>query len=228
MGSDDLFLKSKQRSAASLARGKQSRIKGARYLIVCEGEKTEPQYFRAMIGALGINAQRIKIARNDGNSPDRIVNHGLQLYENDLKLGDGFDQVYCVFDRDTHSTFDDALMKIKSLKAKGKPFCSITSTPCFEYWLLLHFEFTDKAFAATGKKSAGDAVVLALKKHKPLKDYDKAKSDIYELVKTKTETASKHAKRNRKNAEKTGATNPWTNVDVLVDVFAEMGKHNIL
>ncbi len=259
MGSDDLFSKRRQRNAGSLSRVKKDRALATRYLIVCEGTKTEPQYFQAMVAALGINPQWVKVAPNDGNTPDRIVNHALQLYENDFKLGDGFDQVYCVFDRDTHSTFDAAVAIIKELKAKRKPFEAITSTPCFEYWLLLHFEFTDKAFIATGKKSAGDAVVSALKRHMPRSTYEKGRSDIYDLVRTavakklvddavisaikkqipltpsekdqsnicklvreEMSPAIRNAQRNRASAKSTGSTNPWTNVDELVEAILKV------
>jgi hypothetical protein len=222
MGSDDLFAKRKQRSAASLGRSKQVRASAKRFLIVCEGAKTEPQYFQAMIAALGINSQRAKVAPNDGNTPDRIVSHALQLYDNDKKRGDPFDQVYCVFDRDTHSTFAAAVDTIKELEVDGKPFNAITSTPCFEYWLLLHFVFTDKAFTTIGKKSAGDAVVSALKKHKLFAAYTKGQSDIYGLLKAKTATAVVHAKRARANAKKNGSTNPSTDVDILVEALEEM------
>jgi RloB-like protein len=228
MGSDDLFSKRKERSAASLKRVNQTRVSAMRYLIVCEGSKTEPQYFQAMVTAFGINAQHVKIAPNDGNTPDRVLSHALGLYGDDYKLGDPFDQVYCVFDRDAHSTFEAVIAKIKDLKAKGKPFNAITSTPCFEYWLLLHFGFTDKAFTAVGRKSAGDAVVSALKKHKPLTAYAKGQVDIYELVRKNTLLAIAHARRNRKNAEKTGSLNPWTNVDVLVEEIEKLRTPQIL
>ncbi len=236
MGSDDRFLKRKPRTTASLGRLKHARASAERYLIVCEGTKTEPRYFQALVNAQGINSQRVKIAPNNGNTPDKIVGHALHLYEGDYKNGDPFDAVYCVFDRDTHSTFEAAIETIKKLnlddkKRKklnvgGKPkelkededtFNAITSTPCFEYWLLLHFEFTDKAFTAIGKTSAGDAVAKALKVHMP--HYAKGQLDIHAEVQSRAETALKHAKRARKNAEKTGSTNPTTDVDKLVETL---------
>lgn len=224
MGSDDRFLKRKPRTTASLGRLKHARVSAERYLIVCEGTKTEPRYFQALVNAQGINSQRVKIAPNNGNTPDKIVGHALHLYEADYKNGDPFDAVYCVFDRDTHSTFEAAKAKIEALKAEKKPFNAITSTPCFEYWLLLHFEFTDKAFTATGKTSAGDAVAKALKVHMP--HYAKGQLDIHAIVQSRAETALKHAKRARKNAEKTGSTNPTTDVDKLVETLMKKDTQN--
>ena len=45
MGSEDLFHKRKARESADLQRVSPERGKNKRYLIVCEGTKTEPQYF---------------------------------------------------------------------------------------------------------------------------------------------------------------------------------------
>jgi len=45
MGSDDLFRKRKARKAEELARKQKNQSSGRRFLIVCEGTKTEPQYF---------------------------------------------------------------------------------------------------------------------------------------------------------------------------------------
>lgn len=225
MGSDDRLVKRKPRTTASLGRPKHVRASAERYLIVCEGAKTEPRYFQALVNAQGINSQRVKIAPNNGNTPDKIVGHALQLYEADYKNGDPFDAVYCVFDRDTHSTFEAAKAKIEMLKAEKKPFNAITFTPCFEYWLLLHFEFTDKAFTAMPKTSAGDAVAKALKVHMP--HYTKGQPDIYSAVQSRAETALKHAKRARKNAEKTGSTNPTTDVDKLVETLMKKDTQNV-
>jgi hypothetical protein len=82
----------------------------------------------------------------------------LALYEEDALTGDSFDQVYCVFDRDRHTTFDAAVQRTKDLSAAGKPLLAITSTPCFEVWLLLHFCYSDQPFHPIGRKSVGDQV----------------------------------------------------------------------
>ena len=45
MGSEDLFHKRKAKSAEQLERRKAKRSPYEKVLIVCEGEKTEPNYF---------------------------------------------------------------------------------------------------------------------------------------------------------------------------------------
>lgn len=216
MGSDDLFRKRKARAGAELQRQKRERARNTRYLIVCEGTKTEPHYLRELLDDLRIRPQVVRVAPNDGVSPDRVVAHALALYEEDAVAGDAFDQVYCVFDRDQHTTFDAAVQRTKALSAAGQPFAAITSTPCFEVWLLLHFGYSDQPFHASGKKSVGDQVVAALKNKPGFAKYGKGQKGIYGQLKAKLADALIHAERLRQHGAKTGSTNPTTNVDELV------------
>ncbi|MCF8211177.1 MAG: RloB family protein [Rhodoferax sp.] len=216
MGSEDLFRRRKARDGAALQRQKRERARNKRYLIVCEGTKTEPQYLRELRDDLRIRPQVLRIAPNDGVSPDRVVAHAVALYEEDAVAGDAFDKVYCVFDRDKHTTFDVAVQRAKDLSAKGKPFVPITSNPCFEVWLLLHFGYTDQPFHSVGKKSVGDQVVAVLKTKPGFAIYGKGQKGIYDQLKGKLSQALTHAERLRKHGAATGSINPATDVDVLV------------
>jgi hypothetical protein len=144
------------------------------------------------------------------------VSHAIGLYEDDARDGDPFDKVFCVFDRDSHTTFDAACKTIAAQKRPGTTFHAITSTPCFEFWLLLHFGYTDKPFQKTSNKSIGDTVVDKLKTKKGFKAYDKGQQDVYKRLKDRLPTAVQAAQQLRQVAKKTGQTNPTTNVDELV------------
>jgi len=216
MGSEDLFHKRKARAGAELQRQKRERARNHRYLIVCEGTKTEPHYFRDLLDDLGIRPQLVRVAPNDGVSPDRVVAHALILYEEDAVAGDAFDTVYCVFDRDRHTTFDAAVQRSQDLNAAGKPFVAITSTPCFEVWLLLHFGYSDQPFHAAGKKSVGDQVVFTLKTKPGFAKYNKGQKGIYSQLKDRLADALTHAECLRRHGAATGSINPATNADELV------------
>lgn len=219
MGSDNLFHKRKARAADKLERKAKARPQSQRFLIVCEGTKTEPNYFNELVASLGIHPQTVKIAPNNGSSPDRIVEHALKLYDDDALGGDSFDKVFCVFDRDMHTTFDAAVQRIHDLKRadKSKPFEAITSSPCFEYWLLLHFGLTDQPFHAAGKKSVCDNLVVQLRKKPGFKHYNKGQQGVYALLKgEKTASAIAAARQVRQGAEATGQKTPLTHVDTLV------------
>ena len=216
MGSEDLFHKRKARAGSELQRKKRERARKKRCLIVCEGTKTEPHYFRDLLDDLGIRPQAVRIAPNDGVSPDRVVAHAVALYEEDAAAGDAFDTVYCVFDRDRHTTFDAAVQRTKDLTAAGQPFVAITSTPCFEVWLLLHFGYSDQPFYPAGKKSVGDQVVSALKTKPGFAKYGKGKKEIYGQLKEKLADALTHAGRLRRHGAASCSINPATDVDELV------------
>ena len=226
MGSDDLFHKRKARTGVELQRQKRERAQNKRYLIVCEGTKTEPHYFRDLLDDLGIRPQVVRIAPNDGVSPDRVVAHAVALYADDAVAGDAYDTVYCVFDRDKHTTFASAVQRTKDLSADGKPFVAITSTPCFEIWLLLHFGYSDQPFHPAGRKSVGDQVVSALKNNPGFAKYGKGQKGIYAQLRAKLTDALTHAERLRKHGVATGSINPATDVDVLVKAISALVQKN--
>lgn len=219
MGSDDLFHKRKARKAAELARGAATRAQSPRVLIVCEGEKTEPLYLNDLKADLRIRPAAVKIAPHNGSSPDRVLAHGRALYEEDARQGDSFDAVYFVFDRDKHPTYAAALQALNDCKAAGKPFHAVTSIPCFEYWLLLHFGFTDQPFDAAGKKSAADRLIAELRTKPGFKNYGKGQKGIYALLKDKLPTAMQGAARGLKNTARTGEENPTTRMHELVEAL---------
>jgi hypothetical protein len=87
----------------------------------------------------------------DGTEPLRIVDYAEQLFRRGSReLGihaQSFDRVVAVFDRDEHHTYHAALQRVSALNGRLKndenvkvPFEAVVSVPCFELWLLLHFE----------------------------------------------------------------------------------------
>ena len=127
---DQLFKKRKARLAQSLRRRRAIRSSYDMVLIVCEGEKTEPNYFKALIDDFQLNTANVVVGKNtDGSSPKSIVNFALKEYRKERE----YDRVYCVFDKDRHSTYDDALHRIKKAGMdKGHSIIAVTSVPCFE------------------------------------------------------------------------------------------------
>lgn len=217
MGTDNLFHKRKARKAADLERKRKERAQRLRYLIVCEGTKTEPNYLNEMLDHYRIPKSLVFVTPSDASSPDRIVECAKTLYEaNKESNSDDYDQVFCVFDRDQHSTYDQALQNIEELKKRKKPFNAITSEPCFEYWLLLHFTYTRQPFKETSSRSSCDIVVHELKKYPDFTDYEKGRKGIFTVVQAKIKTAIKHAQLAKNDAAQTGENNPSTDIHDLV------------
>jgi hypothetical protein len=188
-------------------------------LIVCEGRKTEPHYFEELRDALRLSSADIEIVGETGSAPISVVDAAIARY----KKNTDYDRVYCVFDKDKHTTYKKALKKIKEtrLPGKGKLYAA-NSAPCFEYWLLLHFIYTTRPFYATGKKSICDQVIVELKKHFP--NYQKGNQGIFEKVKDKTDTAIQRAKRVEQYHEDnaTETDNPSTRIYELVEYLQNL------
>jgi hypothetical protein len=109
-------------------------------LIVCEGERTEKEYFEGFARARRNQAVRIKIARDHG-VPRSLVEIA-KTYKREAeaaakKQGDpylAYDAVWCVFDVDEHPRIPDVRQM-----ARDNGIELAISNPCFELWLLLHF-----------------------------------------------------------------------------------------
>ena len=92
----------------------------------------------------------------------------------------------------------------------------ITSIPCFEYWLLLHFIYTRRVFHATGNQSACEIVIRDLIKKQRFNNYQKGQRNVYSLLKDKTSIAIQNAQKAENDARQTGEDNPSTRVHILV------------
>ena len=223
MGSDDLFHKRKLRNAASLRREEAKKAPYDRVLIVCEGEKTEPNYLEEIRDSYRLNTANIDICGEEcGSDPLSVVNHAIKKYKKDK----GYDRVYCVIDRDKHTNFNAAMDKLRSTKlGKDVKFIAVVSIPCFEFWLLLHFGYTDKPYACKGKKSVGTVVVSDLKKKPGFEKYDKGMAGVFNVLLPKLEPALKHAKQLAANpAEHAEHPNPSTQVHLLVNRLKSMAN----
>ncbi len=220
MGTGNLFHKRKERSLESLKRKKNKREAYAVILIVCEGEKTEPNYLNGLCEDLKLNRANIKIIPCPiGNDPMSIVKYGLQEFAKNK-----YDGVYCVFDKE-YSNYQAALNKIQTNFTKAKnsiPIYAITSVPCFEYWLLLHFVNSAKPYRQVSNKSPGDQLMSEIKNH--LSDYHKGYLYIYERVKTRLNEALLRAKRIDKQQEENGTDNPSTKIYMLVEYLINLKK----
>ena len=84
MGTDVLFHKRKARLAESHRREKAKRAPYERVLIVCEGMKTEPNYFRALCRELRLNLANVVIEdKKSGLDPKSLVAFALEVFGKD-------------------------------------------------------------------------------------------------------------------------------------------------
>lgn len=190
-------------------RNAPKRSPNERVLIVCEGSKTEPIYFQQMRDHLKLNTAIVEVDGGSDPAPRSVVQHAKKRQKED---GD-FDRVYCVFDKDQHSTYEQAKSDINNARPSNC-FFAVTSVPCFEYWLLLHFAYTTKPFAPSGARTAADEVISELKQHIP--DYQKGARSIFAQLIKWTDQAIQHAERANRQADQNDTDNPTTSVHELV------------
>lgn len=208
----------KPRSARTYRRKEEVRESYDVVLIVCEGKKTEPEYFEGLKRAYRLSSANIKVVPGDGNDPVSIVKHAIAEYRKG-----GYDRAFCVFDRDGHVNYQQALDRIaaSSLGKRGR-LEAITSVPCFEVWILLHFAYSTAPFMKTGNRSACDSVIGAVRVHLP--KYKKAMTGVFERLEPHTDRSVTHAERLARHNRNTASDNPATKVHELVKYLRELKK----
>jgi hypothetical protein len=132
-------------------------------LIVCEGAKTEPLYFLSICKKYRLSSANIRVIHSSGTDPMSIVDFA----EAELSKGE-YARAFCVFDRDEHSSYQNAVARIEnSVKGKSRILIGITSWPCFEFWLLLHFLYVSAPIQKSGTESSCDKVLRQLRQYIP-------------------------------------------------------------
>jgi hypothetical protein len=152
-----------------------------------------------------------------GADPLSVVNFAIKTFKQEPE----FDRVYCVFDRDRHTTYDAALDKVRRTRlGKGTKIFAIPSVPCFEFWLLLHFIYTTKPFDASLGDSICSRVIEELKKYLP--EYQKGDHDIFDRIQNKLDNAITNARQVEQFHQTSGTDNPSTCVHSLVEYLRNL------
>ena len=120
----------KSHRSASLVRRQSMREVKQSFLIVCEGVRTEPDYFRAF----RMTAATVKAVGQAMNTTS-LVSKAISIRDSEQKKKRTYDQCWVVFDKDDFPAkdFNDALAL-----AERNGFRVAYSNQAFEYWFLLH------------------------------------------------------------------------------------------
>jgi hypothetical protein len=98
--------------------------------VVCGGRRTEPDYFQALKRHLRNPAVHVRV-RAKGRDPEDLVRFARSLVP---EASDEFDEVWCVVDSDEYD-LEPAAALASRLNVR-----LAVSNPCFELWLLLHYQ----------------------------------------------------------------------------------------
>lgn len=167
---DNALLKRQKLKAAK--RRSKKKIQ-CRILIVCEGEKTEPNYFRFFqVHNNGLFVYDVDCEGQGLNTMD-VVNEAIRL-KCDAEKTTPYDCVWAVFDRDSFpkTRFNSAIAK-----AKANGIEVAWSNEAFELWYLYHFHNRSTAMNRDEYAKAISEAVNKSGKWKNKKPYKYAKND---------------------------------------------------
>lgn len=217
----------KERQRRQLERKLGRRASYDRILIVSEGSKTEPNYFKEIRAEYRLHSANIEVQPGAlGTQPIQVVEYARELFEK----GDShkgirprvFEQVYAVFDRDDHPTFHDALVRARALDGtlrndlkQSVKFVAIPSRPSFEFWLLLHFEDVRHLVHR-------DEVMRRLKRYIP--DDEKGSGRAFAETKSELRTAITRARTLAQRVDPADDTEPYTGIVDLVELLTNLKK----
>jgi len=106
--------------------------------IICEGEKTEYIYFKAIRKERRLSNIKIDIdpGTRSGSDPVNLIE-----YAKSKKVDEEYDDAWCVFDDDGRQYINQVLVN-----ATKRPKVDIAfSNPCFELWYYLHYDYSTGA-----------------------------------------------------------------------------------
>ncbi len=186
--------------------------------IVCEGakDKSEHAYLDKFVKDCRFRGNKVEIILVDTqkNTGKELVERVIQERKND---GIPDDHAWVVYDKDGYEKHAETF-SLAQKKNVRIAFSSIS----FETWILLHFEYTTKAFPKSDD-------IISYLKHKKYLDYTKGSDDVYLKTKHLLDSAITHAERIRTHQNNSAPINssiydlnPYTDFDLLIKQIIEL------
>jgi hypothetical protein len=191
-----------------------------RLLVLCEGQVTEPKYLKAfkhdhrsqlveveVVPECGVPKTLVEAAVARKKDADREARRRGDPY---LK----YDEVWCVFDVDQHPNLPEAKQQ-----AQANGLHVAISNPCFELWVLLHFQ-DQRAHQERGQIQA------ACREHLP----EFVKEVPYEKIRPGYRDAVRRAQalEDWQDQQQRPGGNPSTGVHELTGRISNQGKEAFL
>ncbi len=193
MGSDELFKKRREDRKQRQYEYKKPRANS--FLIVTEGKRTEPLYFKGMEkkikekigGVVDVIEVPVIDIQGEGCSTGRLIEVTEQFVKEAKII---YQNIWVVFDKDDFEDFDEAVRE-----GTNKGYKTAWSNQAFEYWLYLHFHYSDSALHRDDWNKKLDEIFKQY--HLGEGKYQKNYKEIYDMVNIYdgVTTAIKNAKR---------------------------------
>ena len=165
------------------------------HLIITEGKRTEPEYFRGLQRA--INSQygkrekiRLEI-HGEGVNTIQLVQEARKIIRNSATI---YSHVWIVYDTDdfpaanVNQPVDDS----RRFSNDDTTYHAIWSNQCIELWFLLHFSYIDSDLC---RDVYGSKLTAALTAIGVQSGYHKGRPDMFEILRPYIDCAIRNAKK---------------------------------
>lgn len=191
-----------------------------RMLVLCEGKVTEPRYLNAFKREFRSQLVDVEVVPECG-VPKTLVERAVIMKKGAdreaRRRGDPYlkyDEVWCVFDVDVHPNLAEAKQQ-----AHDNGLHVAISNPCFELWILLHFQ-DQRAHEDRGRIQ--DACRVHLPEFIKEAPYEKLQPNYEEAVKPAQALMDWQSQQGRPEG------NPSTMVHKLTERIAQLGREAFL
>ncbi len=168
---------------------KQKKIEPV-FHIFCEGEKTEPYYINGYIDYFHSEHRNIILVEDTNkNTPVQLVETAIKAKESSPDN----DVFWVVFDRESIVKYPHKFHIDAKQKAESNGIEIAISNICFEFWLLLHLKYTTAGYINYDDLIKNSELKKLLKEKGLKKDYDKADTQIFALLKNDISKAISNA-----------------------------------
>lgn len=224
MGTDNTFHKLKAKANRSKKRAHEKKEPYPKFLIVCEDTVSGYHYLIEAVRHFRLSTANFSIVGLGQDPLDIVLDAERRFNEEKKSHKPDFERVFCVFDKDNHARYYNAISKIDSInKLIGYDtpiFTAITSIPCFEIWLILHFEYTTKLYTDKERKTASNQVAKDLTGF--LKNYDKSNKTALKDTIQLLPSAITNAQRLCTYCEKNSSESPATKMHELMTFISTL------
>lgn len=178
-------------------------------LILCEGY-TEVKYFSSLVEKSD-GLEKIKIKKGKDVDPLSLIGEAKRYLSFDRTHEKKLSEVWIVFDRDNHYSYQSALEKA----SRDSQIKVAWSNPCFEFWFLLHFRRKFDDFSRTKSvwnpttnefEHLYDSKACLSKLKSCIQGYKKSDTSTFKNLRTRTLKAIENSSFNQSDANELGSS----------------------
>ncbi len=157
-------------------------------IIATEGSKTELQYFDSLRSKFGLRNVKPLKRKRTRSSPLDVLKQ-LNREKGKLRGTQRSNEYWAVIDKDNWSK---QILEQFITSAQRKGYKVADSNPCFELWLLLHYESVGRLKGLEGSAATGGCASVERELKKFDKNYDKSRYESAKYIE-KIDNAIKNA-----------------------------------